>query len=320
MNANIDLHCDLMAYLALSNTSVQDEVRCSLKNIREGKVKMQVMAMYSSTEKGSVEYVKKQLRCYKNLLQTEGVREFFPENFDIKNDGLSIIAAVENASGFCEEEMPIETMFENFDTLNSEVKLMYIGLTHHTENRFGGGNFTDIGLKEDGKLLLDYIDGKKIAVDLAHTSDQLAFDILNYIDQRNYLIPLIASHSNMRAVFRHNRNLPDELVSEIVKRGGLIGINFVKYFINPEDAEQIYAHIDYALKMGAENSICFGADFFDDRTHPDQTRYPYFFDEYGTPQSYEKINSKIAQIFSPEFQKKMSYGNVLSYFERLANY
>ncbi len=57
-------------------------------------------------------------------------------------------------------------------------------MTHHTENRFGGGNFSEVGLKEDGKVLLDYLTDKNIVIDLAHTSDALAFGILNYIDHK----------------------------------------------------------------------------------------------------------------------------------------
>ena len=73
------------------------------------------------------------------------------------------------------------------------------------------------------KVLIDYLSDKKIAIDLAHTSDQLAHDIFNYTAQRNYKIPILASHSNFRSVYPNNRNLPDELVKELIARKGLIG-------------------------------------------------------------------------------------------------
>ena len=316
MEVNLDLHCDLTAYLLQPNSSPNGDVRCSVDKLFAGNVKMQVMAFYSATEKGSVDEVKEQLKHYRNLLNLPGVYEFCPEKAELK-DGLGIIAAVENASGLCEEDQPIEDAFKNLDWLSSQAKIMYVGLTHHLENRFGGGNFTQAGLKDDGKRLIEFLDGRKIAIDLSHTSDQLAYGILNFIDQHHLDIPVLASHSNMRAVFDHNRNLPDELVTEIVNRGGLIGLNFVKYFINPENPSEIYRHIEHALKLGAEDHLCFGADFFDDKSHPEQDRYPFFFPEFGDSTAYSTINSRISELFSDEMKEKISHRNALSYFKRL---
>ena len=316
MEVNLDLHCDLTAYLLQPNSSPTGDVRCSVDKLFAGNVKMQVMAFYSATEKGSVDEVKEQLKHYRNLLNLPGVYEFSPDKAELK-DGLGIIAAVENASGLCEEDQPVEDAFKNLDWLISQAKIMYVGLTHHLENRFGGGNFTQAGLKDDGKRLIEYLDGRKIAVDLSHTSDQLAYGILNFIDQHHLDIPVLASHSNMRAVFDHNRNLPDELVTEIVNRGGLIGLNFVKYFINPENPSKIYRHIEHAVKLGAEDHLCFGADFFDDKSHPEQDRYPFFFPEFGDSTAYSTINSRISELFSDEMKEKISHRNALSYFKRL---
>ena len=316
MEVNLDLHCDLTAYLLQPNSSPNGDVRCSVDKLFAGNVKMQVMAFYSATEKGSVDEVKEQLKHYRNLLNLPGVYEFSPDKAELK-DGLGIIAAVENASGLCEEDQPVEDAFKNLDWLISQAKIMYVGLTHHLENRFGGGNFTQAGLKDDGKRLIEFLDGRKIAVDLSHTSDQLAYGILNFIDQNHLDIPVLASHSNMRAVFDHNRNLPDELVTEIVNRGGLIGLNFVKYFINPENPSKIYRHIEHAVKLGAEDHLCFGADFFDDKSHPEQDRYPFFFPEFGDSTAYSTINSRISELFSDEMKEKISHRNALSYFKRL---
>ena len=316
MEVNLDLHCDLTAYLLQPNSSPTGDVRCSVDKLFAGNVKMQVMAFYSATEKGSVDEVKEQLKHYHNLLNLPGVYEFSPEKAELKA-GLGIIAAVENVSGLCEENQPIVNAFKNLDWLSSQAKIMYVGLTHHLENRFGGGNFTQSGLKDDGKRLIEYLDGRKIAIDLSHTSDQLAYGILNFIDQNNLDIPVLASHSNMRAVFDHNRNLPDELVTEIINRSGLIGLNFVKYFINPENPSEIYRHIEHAIKLGAEDHLCFGADFFDDKSHPEQDRYPFFFPELGDSTAYSTINSRISELFSNEVKEKISHRNALSYFRRL---
>jgi len=47
--------------------------------------------------------------------------------------------------------------------------------------------------------------GKQIPIDLSHTSDLLAEGILNHIDSQKLEIPVIASHSNFRAIWNHRR-------------------------------------------------------------------------------------------------------------------
>ncbi|WP_306595839.1 dipeptidase [Chryseobacterium sp. WLY505] len=192
-----------------------------------------------------------------------------------------------------------------------------MGITHHTENRFGGGNNSDVGLKDDGKVLLDYVSEKNIAIDLAHTSDQLAYGILTYIDQRNYKIPILASHSNYRKVHDKKRNLPDELAKEVIKRKGLIGLNFIRNCVDEKNPEILYEHIQYGLDLGGEDAIAYGADFFFCKNHPDKSRHPFFFEGYDDASAFNAINTEIEKRFSSELVEKISHKNALNFIENL---
>ncbi|MDQ1096194.1 membrane dipeptidase [Chryseobacterium camelliae] len=300
---NTDLHCDLLAYLLRANTSVDDgQPGCSLPYLKKGHVKLQVMAIYASTGSGSFHNGIRQSEIFREFLNSNDFFLFYEHNINIPEyaDKVGVISAIENASAFCEEDMDLDAGFKNLETIIQNTrKIFYMGITHHTENRFGGGNFTDTGLKEDGKVLIDYISDRKIAIDLAHTSDQLAYDILNYLDRKNYSVPILASHSNYRSVYDNKRNLPDELVQELIRRKGLIGLNFIKDYIDHGHPERLYEHIQYALSLGAENCIAYGGDFFYDKEHPDQSRIPFFFDEFKDATAYNTINKKISEDFSP---------------------
>ncbi|MBB4805469.1 microsomal dipeptidase-like Zn-dependent dipeptidase [Chryseobacterium defluvii] len=320
---NIDLHCDLLCYLLRSNVRIDDkEIGCSLPYLKEGNVKLQVMAIFTPTMKDSIHFGLKQSRIFTDLL---GNKEFFlfnGSNYDeIENSGqIGVVASVENASSFCEEDTDLEAGFKNLETIiRNTHKVLYIGITHHTENRFGGGNNSEAGLKNDGKVLIDYLADKKIAIDLAHTSDQLAYDILNYLDQRNYKIPVLTSHSNYRNVYENPRNLPDELVKELIKREGLIGINFIKDYIDLKDPDRLYEHIRYGLDSGAEDVMAYGGDFFFDKDHPDRSRYPFFFDEFNNASAYNSINKRITEEFSSNFMEKISHKNALNFIRKLWN-
>lgn len=315
---NIDLHCDLLSYFLHPNQGTKEEIGCSLPYLLEGNVAVQVMAIYSATEKGSVGKALQQAEIYSQLLEKKQVYPFKNQNVeDFETGKILVIPAIENASGFCEEDEPLEQGFKNLEKLVEKTgKIAYVTITHHLENRFGGGNMTETGLKPDGKILLDYLAEKGIPVDFSHTSDQLAYDILNYIDQKNYTIPVLASHSNSRFVFNHKRNLPDELVSEIINRDGIIGINFIKDFVNPNDPEFIYRHIEHFLKLGAKNHLAYGADFFYDLAHPDQSRYPFFHNGYNNALVYNKMNEILTKEYSKSFAEKISHQNALNFFHK----
>ncbi|WP_295201509.1 membrane dipeptidase [uncultured Chryseobacterium sp.] len=317
---NIDLHCDLLAYLLKPNTSADDgQPGCSLPYLRKGNVRLQVMAIYASTASGSTDKGIRQSDYFKQFLDSPDFFLFDEQGIRSSQykDRIGVLAAIENASAFCEEDMDLDKGFKNLERIIQNTgKIFYLGITHHTENRFGGGNFSNVGLKDDGKVLIDYIAGRRIAIDLAHTSDQLAYDILEYIDRKNYAVPILTSHSNYRSVYDNQRNLPDELVREVIRRKGLIGLNFIKDYIDHHHPKRLYEHIRYALSLGAENCIAYGGDFFYDKEHPDQSRVPFFFDEYKDATAYNTINRRLSQDFSPEIMKKISHQNVLDFLHR----
>jgi len=320
-NFNIDLHCDLLCYLLDPAAKIDDnELGCSLPFLKEGNVKLQVMAIYSATGGNSTSDGAVQSELFADLLKNENFFLFEGENYkNPENENrVGVIASIENASGFCGEEDTLDSGFKKLEAIIEKTqKIFYLGITHHTENRFGGGNNSTAGLKEDGKVLLDYISDKNIPIDLAHTSDQLAYGILNYVDQRNYNIPIIASHSNYRNIHDKNRNLPDELAKEVIRRKGLIGVNFIRNCVDDKNPELLYEHIRYGLDLGGENAVAYGADFFFCKNHPDKSRHPIFFEGYDDASAFNSVNSKIEKEFSPEIMEKISHKNVLDFMERI---
>ena len=181
----IDLHCDLPVYLLMNEKAspYSKEIGVGLPFLKEGNVALQVMAIFTAVEGPSAKKALAQSILYKKLL-TDYSDHFIQAqpNFNVDDsDKVGIVASLESASGLCNEDDPLDNAFENLENILSNVeRLFYISLTHHTENRFGGGNYSRAGLKSDGEELLEYISGKQIAIDLSHTSDVLAFDILDH--------------------------------------------------------------------------------------------------------------------------------------------
>ena len=324
-NPIIDLHCDLLSYLNQPNSDInnREDIGCAIPYLKEGNVKLQVLAIFASTEAGSHKNGIQQSEIFKDIASNNADLFRFQkdhiENFG-QNEKIGILASLENASAFCDEKLPLKKGFENLETIIDNVgSLFYIGLTHHLENRFGGGNFSKAGLKNDGKSLLDFLDNKNIAVDFSHTSDALAYDILNYIAQQNLKISILASHSNYRPILDHPRNLPDDIAKEIINQQGLIGLNFVRAFVNNEHPDVLYEHLNHGLELGGENAISFGADFFYTKSHPDKSRIPFYHKAHENASTYPALNGEIQQKFGVELNKNSSYKNAVGFLTRLWN-
>jgi microsomal dipeptidase-like Zn-dependent dipeptidase len=322
-----DLHCDLLSFLAAvpeANPLDPNQIACALPLLQAGGVRAQVMAIYTDVHPGSMVLARKQADLFAKLLEEQSatlcrMNSHFLQHF-AEQSQIGIIAAIENAAGIGTETATWQEIYAQFDLLLEKVgQLAYISLTHHTENRFGGGNYTEgIGLKEDGKRLLDYMAGKRIPIDLSHTSDLLAEGILHYIDRHHLPIPVIASHSNFRSIWDHKRNLTDEFAKEVIHREGLIGVNFLRAFLDDQQPERFFEHLTYGASLGP-TAISFGADFFYTKDFPDQSRHPFYFPLAEDASKYPSILSRLGENFSEGQLRKLGHENVFHFYQNLWN-
>lgn len=323
----VDLHCDLLSFLQAKpeRTPFDPVSRASHPQMKGGGVRLQTLAIFTYPKKGSTDLAREQIEIFSHLPQRYKEHyDFFRGEPSLENasDKIFLLPAFENASGFCEEDEPLEKGLSRLQHIYEKLKrILYISLTWDGENRFGGGNGSSVGLKEDGKQLLRWMDGKKIAVDLSHTSDTLAHEILNFIDKQKLSIPVIASHSNFRSVTNALRNLPDEIAREIIQRRGIIGFNFFSVFLG--SAQNLLKHLEHGLKLGGEHALCFGADFFCDKDFPGvEQKYQtntLFFDELSDASKYPAILQRAKQELnlSSAQLKAIASGNFLAFAKRL---
>lgn len=297
MHPIIDLHCDLLSYLALNPKCTPHDLcaRCAISQLREGNVKLQVMAAFTKTEPGALQEGLNQIRIYQELALhyskdfTPFTESFSP--FESAAAPITTLLAIENASGVFDEKESFDIGLKRLNHIIDHIApLFYISLTWNSENRFGGGAHSQIGLKEDGKLLLEQLHQRKVAVDLSHASDALACEIIDFIESQNLDIPLLASHSNARAIVDVPRNLPDEIAREIFRRKGVIGMNFYYPFVgNTED--YFLKHLSHWLEIGGEDHIALGADFFyeGDLFSKNQQDKKNYFDQFQNASCYSRL-------------------------------
>jgi membrane dipeptidase len=87
--------------------------------------------------------------------------------------------------------------------------------------RYSGGTGTPGGLTELGVQLLKAMRHKRVILDLSHMADQAVADVFAM-----WRGPVIASHSNARAIVPGDRQITDATAAEVARRGGMLGISF----------------------------------------------------------------------------------------------
>lgn len=124
-------------------------------------------------------------------------------------------------------------------------------------NVLTGSNVTGGGLTDLGKEYVKEAQRVGIAVDVSHISDEGFWDIMK-ITQK----PVIATHSNSRAVWNHSRNLTDDMFRAICETGGVAGFNLYSAFIGREpDLDTACQHILHFLELDPEGGhIALGGD------------------------------------------------------------
>ncbi len=139
-----------------------------------------------------------------------------------------------------------------------KLKPKYVSLTYNGENDLGYGCDFDLPLKSYGKSVAKRLCDSGITIDVAHTSQKSAFSVLDITDK------VICSHTALNCVHKHKRNLSNELIKEIVNRGGIIGVTLVQAFLGETNVTvyDLYKHIDTFVSQFGINSLSIGTDFY----------------------------------------------------------
>ena len=96
-----------------------------------------------------------------------------------------------------------------------------------------------------------------MVIDVSHCSDEAFWDIMDIT-----LAPIIATHSNSRAVCNHSRNLTDDMFLEICKTGGVAGFNLCDGFVGTmPDLNTCCDHFLHFMELDPEGKhIALGGD------------------------------------------------------------
>jgi membrane dipeptidase len=103
---------------------------------------------------------------------------------------------------------------------------------NHWADSSGDSNQPNNGLSDFGKEVVHEMNRLGMMVDISHVSDKTFWDALAASQA-----PIFASHSSCRAISPVARNMTDEMIVALARKGGVTQINFACDFLNPEVAK-----------------------------------------------------------------------------------
>ncbi|MDV9178445.1 membrane dipeptidase [Streptomyces sp. W16] len=132
--------------------------------------------------------------------------------------------------------------------------------SYNTRNAAGGGclDAVDDGLTAYGRALVRELNAVGMVADGSHCGARTGLDLCEASQ-----LPVVYSHSSMRAVWDHPRNITDEQARECAATGGVVGITGVGIFLGPNDAsvDALVRHIDHAVDLVGPEHVGVSTDY-----------------------------------------------------------
>ncbi|QDH14476.1 membrane dipeptidase [Formicincola oecophyllae] len=171
---------------------------------------------------------------------------------------VAILPALENGYALGEDMGRIATVKRKWG-------LTYVTLTHNGHNLLGDscvsaglGAPAHGGLSELGREAVRALNQAGVLVDVSHASPQAMMEAL-----RHSTAPVIASHSAMKALHPHPRNLDDKQLLALREQGGVVQVAAVRFFLARGQAGlgHLVAHIRHAVRLMGVGHVGISSDF-----------------------------------------------------------
>lgn len=162
---------------------------------------------------------------------------------------MSAILTIEGPAGFGFDPALLEDLYK--------VGFRISTLGWNEQNVLTGSHKTGGGLTELGREYVREAQRLGMIVDVSHISDAGFWDIMKITEK-----PIIASHSNSRAVCANSRNLTDDMFRAIMETGGVAGFNQCAPFVGEQpNLDTICDHIFHFMELDPDGKhIALGGD------------------------------------------------------------
>ena len=140
--------------------------------------------------------------------------------------------------------------------------VVYMTLCHNGNNDICGSakdNPEDLGVSAFGESVIHEMNRVGMMVDISHTGRHTFYDALEISSK-----PIVASHSSVRDLCNHPRNLDDEQMRALARKGGVAQVTLYNGFLRADGQATIMDavhHLNHMISVMGIEHVGIGTDF-----------------------------------------------------------
>lgn len=260
-----DMHCDVLSKLLMDDrisfhdSSVLD---VTYDRLQAGGIGLQAFAIYiPEAWKGkpydavlrSIDLFRRKVLSHPGMTMIQ-TKEDLAKIGQPGNEKIGALLTLEGADGLEGDLMYLRIAYD--------LGVRTVGVTWNPANwaADGIGEARSGGFTAKGWKFVEECERIGLTLDVSHLSERGFWELAERGKR-----PFIASHSNMKSLCNHQRNITDEQVRAILNTDGRIGITFVPFFLR-DDGKQatiddVLRHVERVCELGGEKHVGFGSDF-----------------------------------------------------------
>jgi membrane dipeptidase len=244
----VDTHCDTPMLMISPGFNIRDEhhapkSRVDLPRMKKGGLDAMFFAVFTGQKPRTLENYEKTYHLAHQML--DSIHSMLKQENDLatlalKADDLAKIEKTGKRAIFIgmENGFPIAkdiAKVEEFYNLG----VRYVTLCHSYHNDICDSSSDKKpaehnGVSDFGKQVIAEMNRLGMMVDISHASDKSFFDAIGLSKT-----PVIASHSSVRSIANHNRNMTDEMLKKLAEKGGVIQICLLDEYIKDPDTTSV---------------------------------------------------------------------------------
>jgi len=238
----VDLHCDTTQMILDEGYNLaekHDYGQVDIPRMRQGRISAVFLAVNPESRRLSpLESVRRALE------EVDAVRRetrHHPKELALAGSAEEIVAARDQG------RIAILIGLEGGHVIDSNLAILrsffdlgarYMTLTHYTHTPWAdssGQKPVHNGLTDFGRQVVREMNRLGMMVDVSHVADKTFWDVIEIS-----AAPVIASHSSCRVFSNHPRNMTDDMLRAVARKGGVVHVNFYNSFLD-QDFQRRYS-------------------------------------------------------------------------------